>query len=307
MKTFTHNIITISAILVITFAGCGGNNNNPNENKSDSATAQNNAGTLDPNASALVKVNNRLFSVPSPVQLATIIKNNNLPYNKELLNPASKRQDYTTAFKQSLNCGVYGANLGYINIYEQLPDAAAYFGAIRSLSRDLGIMNAFNESTMKRIEENNGNKDSLLYIASVMYRESDSYLMNADRNETGVLIIAGGFVEGLYLLTHITDGKLPDAVKEKIGEQKNPLYNLIELLRPYYNKINNDYDVFLEELSELASVFDEINVEYTYKPSQTFEDKKLTIVNSTSKTDISDKQIEIIKSKVEKLRIKITD
>jgi len=260
---------------------------------------------LDPNRAALVKINNKLFNVPSPLQLAELLKKMNLPYSKELLNDVNNRQNYTTSFKQALNTGIYGADLGYINVYEQLPDAAAYFGVIRTLTSELGILNSFSEETMKRIERNSADKDSLLHIASLIYRESDSYLMNSDRNETGALIIAGGWVEGLYLMTHAKNGAPGEELKELIGQQKRPLNNLIELLRPYYGKVNVNYDSFLENLSDIANIFDEIDIKYTYKPSKTDEANKLTIINSETKAVLDQSHIAVITQKIEKLRNEI--
>ena len=207
-----------------------------------------------------------------------------------------------------MNLGIYGANLGYINVFEQLPDAAAYFGAIRALSKELGIMNTFNEETMQRIERNNGNKDSLLYIASIMYRESDQYLMDAERNEVGALILAGGWVESLYLLTHIqSPSEMKPEIQELIGQQKAALNNLIDILRPYYGLSSNEYDSFLENLSELAAIFDDIIVKYTFKSVSTDEDKKLTIVDSQTETIIDAQHIETISRKIERLRNMITE
>ena len=193
-------------------------------------------------------------------------------------------------------------------MFEQLPDAAAYFGAIRTLSKELGIMNTFNEETMKRIERNNGNKDSLLYIASIMYRESDQYLMDAERNEVGALILAGGWVESLYLLTHIQLAKdMKPEIKDLIGQQKSALNNLIDILRPHYGKISNEYDSFLENLSELAAIFDDINVKYTFKSVKTDEANRITIVDSQTETVIDEQHIETISRKIERLRNDITD
>jgi len=301
-------IKSIKALAIISLTGilssCGGDGQNSgNQQVTNSDSTQKEIEQLDPNQTTLVQINSRLFSVPSPIQIAQVIKSVKLPYNRELLNLPSKRQEYTTSFKQALNLGVYGANLGYINIFEQLPDAAAYFAAIRGLSSELGILNTFNEATMKRIEDNNSNKDSLLYIFSTLYRKSDSYLMLNDRNEIGALILAGGFVEGLYLLTHIAHPEeMPKEVQQKIGEQKNPLNNLIELLRPYYGSLSDEYDNFLEQLSELGSIFDNVTIEYTYKPSVTDENNKITTINSTSTTIISKDQIKEIKTRVNALR-----
>lgn len=302
----THIIVAIAVCIGIQACTPVNNNNGAGAQTAPPATDQ--TQMLDPNRGALVKFNDRLFNVPSPIQLAGVIQKVQLPYNKELLNSVSKYQNYTTTFKQALNLGIYGANLGYINVFEQLPDAAAYFGAIRALSKELGIMNTFNEETMKRIERNNGNKDSLLYIASIMYRESDQYLMDAERNEVGALILAGGWVESLYLLTHIQLAKdMKPEIKDLIGQQKSALNNLIDILRPHYGKISNEYDSFLENLSELAAIFDDIKVKYTFKSAKTDDAKKLTIVDSQTETIIDSQHIETISRKIEKLRNDITE
>ena len=304
-QRLTHIIVAV--VVCIAIEACTPvNNNGAGSQTAPPSTDQ--TQMLDPNRGALVKFNDRLFNVPSPIQLAGVIQKVQLPYNKELLNSVNKFQNYTTTFKQALNLGIYGANLGYINVFEQLPDAAAYFGAIRSLSKELGIMNTFNEETMKRIERNNGNKDSLLYIASIMYRESDQYLMDAERNEVGALILAGGWVESLYLLTHIQPAnEMKPEIKDLIGQQKSALNNLIDILRPHYGKVSNEYDSFLEELSELAAIFDDISVKYTFKSVKTDEAQKITIVDSQTETIINPQHIETISRKIEKLRNDITE
>ena len=302
MKFLTKKyfILLTAVSLLFSCAGSVGNGGSSGQkNPQDSTKKISNA-----DKSLLVKVNNRLFSVPSPLQLAVILKKMKLPYKKELLNPVSARQDYTTTFKQALNTGVYGADLAYINVYGQLPEAPSYFGAVKSLTSELGILNSFSEQIMERIERNSGDKDSLMYIASTIYRESDYYLINSDRNEVGALIIAGGWVEALYLLTNAanSNSETSPEVIEIIGQQKYPLNNLIELLRPYYGKLNRGYDSFLENLSDLANIFDEVNIKYTYKPAQTDENKKLTIINSESKAVLDKSLIDIIREKITKLR-----
>ena len=309
MKRLLRNIV-VSVLCCIALQACTPVSNNNGAGTSTAVSADDGAQVdmLDPSRGALLKFKDRVFSVPSPIQLASVIQKAQLPYNKELLNSVNKYQTYTTSFKQALNLGIYGANLGYINVFEQLPDAAAYFGAIRALSNQLGIMNSFSEETMKRIERNNGNKDSLLYIASMMYRESDQSLLNAERNEIGALIIAGGWVEGLYLLTHIQQPKdIKPEIKELIGQQKSALNNLIELLRPHYGTISNDYDTFLENLSELAAIFDDVNIKYTFNSTKTDEDKKITYVDCSTETVIDLQHVETITRKIEKLRNDITN
>ncbi|MBN2756621.1 MAG: hypothetical protein JXR51_05530 [Bacteroidales bacterium] len=255
----------------------------------------------------LVKVNNRLFSVPSPFQVSVLVKNNKIPYNKKLLNPISNQTNYSTNFKQALNLGVYGADLSYLNIYEQLPDAAAYFAVVKVLSKELGIISTLDQKTIKRIEDNNNNKDSLLLILSNIYRDADAYLFNNDRNEIGLLILSGGWIESLYVMTKILDKYNNQDIINRIGEQKYPLDNLIELLRPYYGNISDEFDGFLEELVDLATIFDGVVIQYTFEEPIVDVNNKLTTINSKTKTIINDYQLQKISENITKMRAKIIE
>ncbi len=261
-----------------------------------------------PNEEKLVKINDKLFSIPSPVQVSKLVKNLNLPYNKELLNSPKNYANYSTSFKRALNLGIYGANLGYLHIYEQLPDAAQYLATIKMLSKDLDLINSFNEATMKRIEGSKNNKDSLIYIMSNVYRNADSYLMNNERTDIGVLILAGGWIETLFMMTQLSKQSKDKELVSRIGEQKHPLDNLIELLRPYYGKQQSkEFDKFLESLVDLATTYDGVVIEYSFEKPTVFADKKLTVINSKTKTIINEQQLKEITRMVATIRGKIVE
>ena len=65
-----------------------------------------------------------MFSLPSPYQISLILHESGISYNKELLNPSRRASDYVTNFSRAINFGVFGVDLGYINIYQQTQDAA---------------------------------------------------------------------------------------------------------------------------------------------------------------------------------------
>ncbi len=287
----------MAGFIILSFSACG-NNDDEQTNNSETALLQN---------PAIVKINNRLFSIPSPFQVAILVKENKLPFNKELLNPVQNQMNYSTTFKQALNLGLYGADLSYLNIYEQLPDAAGYFAVVKVLSKELGILSTLDESTIKRIESNNSNKDSLLYILSTIYRDADAYLFNNNRNEVGLLILAGGWVESLYIMTQTLSKYNNQEIINRIGDQKHPLDNLIELQRPYYGKISDEFDEFLESLVDLASVFDGVVKEYTFEPPTVDVENKITIVNSKSKTIINEYQLQKITELTANIRKKIIE
>ncbi len=283
----------------LSFSNCNNDEEDDSQNDSiDSVELRN---------PTLVKINDRLFSVPSPFQVALLVKDHNVPFDKNLLNPVQNQVNYSTNYKQALNLGIYGADLSYLNIYEQLPDAASYFAVVKVLSKELGISSTLDEQLMKRIEDSRNNKDSMLYLLSMVYRDADAYLFNNNRNEIGLLILAGGWLESLYIMTKILKIKGNQDILNRVGEQKHPLDNVIELLRPYYGNISDEFDVFLEDLVELAAIFDGVELKYTFSEPLVDVENKLTTITSKSKTVIYEYQIQKITEMVDAMRTKIVN
>ncbi|OFX88573.1 MAG: hypothetical protein A2W99_09240 [Bacteroidetes bacterium GWF2_33_16] len=260
----------------------------------------------DPDTSSLIfKYNNTLFTIPSPFQVTSIIKNSNIDYNKSFLSPPENVSNYTTIFKQSLNIGIYGTDMGYLNIYDQVPDIISYFTVIKKLSGELGLNSAFQASLIDRVEKNIDNQDSLLYFLTNTYREFDSYLKNSNRKDVGILIVTGGWIESLYLLAQITDENKNRSIINRLGEQKHPLDNLIELLSPYYYK-SKDFSLLIDALVDLAYEFDGIIFNYTYQESEVIPEQKLSIIKSNSNVIISEYHIRTIAQKISAIRNSIT-
>jgi len=230
----------------------------------------------------------------------------NFEYNKEYLNPYNRSHSYITNFKKALNLGVYGANLGYLTMYEQSSESVQYFSVIKILMQEMNIESTFNKDLFKRIETNIGNKDSMLNLVSRSYRDIDQYLKDNNRNEVGVLILTGGWIESLYLMTNLAAAKKNDELLRRIGEQKYPLDNLIKILSPYYN-VSEEYAVLIDGLIDLAYEYDGVDINYTYVPPTVEADKKLTIINSKSELVMSEQQLKTISEKIAEIRKKIVE
>ena len=245
----------------------------------------------------IFKYNNILFSLPSPYQISLLLEKSGISYNKDLLNPTKKAGDYVDNFSKAVNFGVYGSDLGYINIYKQTQDAASYFAVLKILSQDVGLYNAMDKPTVKRIENNIENRDSLLVIVSNTYRKIDNYLKANNRENTGALILAGGWIESIYLLTQQINDHSNKELMKRISEQKRPLENLIKLLVPYSNE-SKDYYFLVDRLIDLAYTFDEIDHQYKFVAPITDSKKKLTIVKSKSEMVMNKAQLAKISEKV---------
>jgi hypothetical protein len=249
----------------------------------------------------IFKYNNILFSLPSPYQISLLLEKSGIAYNKDLLNSTGKASDYVDNFSKAVNFGVYGSDLGYINIYRQTQDAASYFAVLKILSQEIGLYNAMDKPTIQRIEKNIENRDSLLLIVSNTYRKIDNYLKANNRENPGALILAGGWIESIYLLTKQISEKPDKELMARISEQKRPLENLIKLLVPYSNE-SKDYYFLVDRLIDLAYTFDEIEEVYSYVPPITDSNKKLTIVKSKSKLEMNKTQLTQISEKVKVIR-----
>jgi len=283
--------------IIILFHSC-------KSNKSEDQIEEKINQSIDSTQPTLIKFDNTVFSMPSPYEIAYLIKKANLTYNKDILNPYNKSSNYVTNFEKALNLGIYGSDLGYLTLYGQNSEAIQYFSVIKILAQELNIENAFDKKTVNRIESNIGNQDSLMYIVSNSYRKADQYLKDNNRNDIGVLVLAGGWIESTYLLTQLAKQTKKQEILTRIAEQKRPLDNLIKLLSPYYNT-SKEYAELTDNLIDLAYDFDGIDIKYTYSPPTIDEVNKMTIINSKSEVIFNDQQLQTITEKIEKIRSSI--
>ena len=217
-----------------------------------------------------------------------------------MLNVPSNVTKYSTNFKKAINLGVFGADLGYVTLYEQTQDAISYLTAIKSIGDDLGVSSAFDMELVSRFEKNIGNQDSLLVLVSDAYKSSDRYLKNNQQNDVGGLILAGGWIESLYFATNAAEMTGNEDVIKRIGEQKATLSNLIKLLTPFYSK--PEFTSLVDQLIELDDLFAAIEITYTYVKPTVDAQNKTTTINSTTEVKFTNDQLKAITAKTLEIR-----
>tara|TARA_B110000046_G_scaffold35749_1_gene38998 strand:- start:14720 stop:15643 length:924 start_codon:yes stop_codon:yes gene_type:complete len=251
----------------------------------------------------LMKINGKIFSVPSPIQTAFLLKHSGAAYSSEMLSPTSNASNLPTSAKKALNLGIYGADMGYATIYDQTQDAISFMAITKRLSAELGMTNIFDETMIIRFEANLGNQDSLLALVSDAFKSADSYLKTNEQNDLSVLILAGGWIETLHFATNIVKTNDNQNIKNRIGEQKITIKNLISLMLPFQDK--TPLGTIINQLNELNDIYDGIEFNYTYKMASTDEETKTTTINSTLKVDMSPELLADISAKVEAIRLSI--
>ncbi len=249
------------------------------------------------------KVKKIFYNIPSPLEMTSLMQKAGADFNPKILNKPENVDNYISVNKMALNLGVYGADLSYTRIFDQIQRSVTILSSIRKLSDGLGIPQDKGSFAINRLEENLNNRDSLLQIISDTYSSADLYLKENDRGSTAALIVTGGWVEGLYIAAHIVgdSANYNQEILTRIGEQKFSLNNLIELLKIYKDE-DEDIKTCFPKILELKNVFDKINVEYTKGEVITDADKKMTIITSKADVQIETSDVEKIKKLIIKIR-----
>ena len=250
-------------------------------------------------------LNDLIQTIPSPIEMASLIKETGGEYNQNLLNATDNVDKYNTSFKQAFNIGIYSADLGYINIYEKTMSAMGYISAIKTLSDEIKVGQFFDFATLKNLASNSNNADSLLYISINSFNKMDAHLRSQKRGELSVLILAGAWLEGLNIACQVNKVNPNQEMNERIGEQKMVLDNIVLILDLYKN---NEYFTSLAgDFKSLKTIYDGIEITYEYAEPETQEiNGQLVIVdNTTSKINMTEQQKQDIIKTVAQIRSKL--
>lgn len=244
-------------------------------------------------------------NISSPVEIAALIKAVGVPYSKEYLATTDYVDNYNTNFKKALGLGIFGADLGYQNMYNKTGSVIDYISAIKTLADGIRVGQFFDFTTLKRLVTNNQNLDSLMYISVQNFNQMDRYLNENNRSNLSSLIVTGVWLESMYLLGN-TIKESPNAeLSEKIGEQKIILGNLLLLLNNYGK--DPKFKILIEDLKEVQDLYREVTITYEKGEPEAVEVNGELVFKQNDKQfiDISTETLMKIIDKTNEVRNKI--
>ena len=218
------------------------------------------------------KVQKIFAAIPSQSETSGLLEDAGAKYNADFLNPVENTSKYSSIKARALNLGVYGIDLGVTNIFDQTQESMLYLRCTNKMATSLGISGAFDENMSERIDANSDNKDSLLAIITESYRNADNYLQENGQAGVSSLMVAGGWIEGLYIAAHIATTAKNEAIMNKIGGEKATLENLISLLEGYKTETEGVEDI-LTNLNELKTIYDSTSEQITPEQFKQIADK----------------------------------
>ncbi len=244
------------------------------------------------------------ISIPSPDEMFSFMKSvGGAGKSTAFLNNPDNYNKYVDSKSKALNFGVYATDFLYCSTFDYGTEGLKYFVNVKKLGDDLGISGAISESTADRIKKNIGKNDSLTSISNTLYFSAISELEKSDKASLLSLVIAGGWIESMHLVTNMVkkfDAKNPAI--ERIAEQKYTLDNLIGYLAKYESDEN--VAAVKTQMMELKGEYDKLEEKASSGNISTIGGKK--VLGGGTQITMNEEQYKAIAAKIKSIRDSFT-
>lgn len=244
------------------------------------------------------------YRIPTPEEVMSQIDLKAIDFNDGDLSDAASYKKFLSLKAQSLNMGIYMADLAYLTLLEQNEASLSYYEAINGLSEQLRIKSALNDALLKRIAQNIGNTDSMLYLSRLAYNEIINYLEDNQKDEIIAMISVGTFIETLYLsMSNINYFEPENKLIELIVDQRFTFDNI------YYNaliyKDNNNISDLLPELKKINQIYQHLELKSSDSTKLVEESDKMFVLEGGNEYSITEEQYLNLAEIIETFRSKI--
>ncbi len=200
------------------------------------------------------KVREFVYPLPTSYEIVEMLNKIEAAYIFDLANNPANSDKYFTEKAKALNLGIYGGDLSYASTYNQKQETINFIDASRKLLEGLDLTGAVREDLPEQIEANEDNKEALVELITNSFYDTYDFLHANNRAPVSALVMAGAWVEGLYIATHISEETFNSKeMVEIVLKQKEPLLKLMEILSEY--KSNEAIAETIDDLSNMANIY----------------------------------------------------
>ena len=200
------------------------------------------------------------YPLPTSFYITEMLNKAGAPYILSIANSVENVGNYFSQKEKALNLGIYGADLSYASTYMMKQETIMYLKASSLLTEEMKISTAFNKDYIERIKNNLDNGDSLILIVSDSFYDTYNYLIENEKDVSAILVMAGSWIEGLYLTTQIAlTARNSAKFIEIIGQQKTSLRELLNIMDPV--KENPDLSGIYNQLMSLHNMYEDTHDE----------------------------------------------
>lgn len=235
------------------------------------------------------------YSLPSPLQIASIFKKSGLKYKAGITSDQTDPAKYTSNINKALNLGVYSADLSYAVLNKQNQEAMTYMKLSRQLADNLGMGTVFDQGNLsKRFEKNLSNEDSLAYIIAELQMVTDMYLDENDQQQITSIVFSGAWIESMYIGSKVYEKGKDKSLNSKLAEQMTILGSIINALKAEEKK-DPAITELIAELVVIKGIYDELPSVKSLPEAAEDTEKELTL---------TDDEVSQLTAKIEVLRAK---
>ncbi|WP_420576649.1 hypothetical protein [Ekhidna sp.] len=207
-----------------------------------------------------------LKDLPPPSEVPYLLMNAGAEFDPNIINSIDNMESYQSSeSKAALNLGVYATDIGYLASYEKAEMALDYMGECQKLAAPVGVAEAIDYGMISRFESNMENRDSLASIINEVMEKSGERLSELEELNSAALLLAGSWIEGVYISTSIVNNYPEDLPEESrtlileplvkiVMDQKTSLNDLLQVMNdvPGTDEITS----MKAELEKVKAIYD---------------------------------------------------
>lgn len=220
-------------------------------------------------------LNQLLQSLPSPLEISSIIKEEGVAFAPDLLaTPWQAANSQTISeYQAAIHLGVFSGALGYVNLYEGTDSLSqVYLESIVATATRLKLQNQIDFAKIAQYAFNN-NLNGLLAETSNSFEKMNTQLLNQNKEHLSVLILTGGWIETLYLTCQAARLKPTKILEDRIAEQKLVLNQLLPLFDAY--RSGGEMETLYLNLKKLENLFQDIRIRQKARSNEDFVIEKM--------------------------------
>ena len=212
------------------------------------------------------EIEKAVYPLPTSADIIKMLTELEVGYIIGVSNPIDNATNYITSKSQAINLGIYGADLSYATLYNMNQDVINYLDVIRELTNSLKMAKIYSRELYDDIKNSYDNRDRLVSILTDAFNETYAYLTENDQQSLALLVVAGAWVEGMYITTNISESVYHvEGIVRVLLEQKESFELFLKIAEPH------DDDPVVKEILEIIDP-----VKEAYKE---VEDNSLTLKN----------------------------
>lgn len=224
MKRLLFVFLPLVVFSLTVATSCKGNRSGDSQKKVDSEEVE----TL------TKELEEAVYPLPTSAEVIRMLTELEVGYIIGISNPPQNVHNYITSRQMALNMGIYGADLSYATLYNMEQEALDYLESIRVLANELNMSTLYNERLYNEIKQSYDDRDRLVSILTSAFNGTYKYLSENDQEAQALMVVAGAWVEGMYITTHISETVYHvEGMVRVLMEQKKSFELFLEIAKPH--------------------------------------------------------------------------